>query len=341
MKNGGNMAAAHLHNARRAAGLAFTGLMKSRRGAAHDLSVTVAYGGDERRLETAIDSVLEAGRSLDLETIVVGVDDDEVGERIERRFPGVRIIGCPSQSLAHAYNLALDHANASYLLFVGPDVEVCEGDLAGLVSTLERQPEVALAGVRQVDSEGELWPSMRRFPSARHMLAEAIGADRLPGMKRFLGEYELDPRRYERTTACEWTSGVLLVRRAALDGAGWFDQRLRWFAAEADLCLRLRRKGWEVVYVPCLTARRCSKPLRERPRLEAQAAYARMQFARKHFPRASADYRWALALRYALHLGIHSLHRYDGSQRRASRIALATVLRGLPPLEGPYAANPS
>jgi GT2 family glycosyltransferase len=220
------------------------------------------------------------------------------------------------------------------MLFVGPDVEAFAGDLGDLVATLDSHPEIALAGVRQVDGEGALWPSIRRFPSARHMLAEAIGIDRAPGMKRFLGEYELDARKYERMTACEWTSGLLLVRSAALDDAGWFDERLRYFAAEADLCLRLRREGGEVVHIPSLTARRSKKPQGENLRLEAEAAYARMQFARKHFPCASADYRWALALRYALHLGAHSLRRYGSDRRQASRNALATVLRGKPPLEG-------
>jgi GT2 family glycosyltransferase len=220
------------------------------------------------------------------------------------------------------------------VLFLSPDVEVHEGSLATLVSALDRNPEIALSGVRQLSSEGALLPSMKRFPSAWHMLAEALGFDRLPGAKRMLGERELDQRKYEQPMACDWTTGFMLVRCSALKRTGWFDERFRHFAGEADLCLRLKRAGWGVVYMPCLTVRRREGNRQESPRLEAQAAYARMQFASKHFPRLAADYRWALALRYALRVGVFSLFRRRGrGRRRAARAALATVLNGSMPLE--------
>jgi GT2 family glycosyltransferase len=124
----------------------------------------------------------------------------------------------------------------------------------------------------------------------------------------------------------------LVVRQAALETAGWFDERFRHGAGEADLCLRLRRVGWEVVSMPSLTVRRSKSNRLENGRLEARAAYARMQFARKHFPRTAADYRWALALRYALRVGLYSLlGRYEQGRRQAARAALATVLNGEAP----------
>jgi GT2 family glycosyltransferase len=57
----------------------------------------------------------------------------------------------------------------------------------------------------------------------------------------------------------EWTSGPLLVRAAALQWVGWFDERLFHLAGEIDLCQRLRRAGWGVLYMPCR-----SEQLRER-----------------------------------------------------------------------------
>ena len=59
--------------------------------------------------------------------------------------------------------------------------------------------------------------------------------------------------------------------------------------------------------------------------LEAQAAYARMQFARKHFPWGAADYPWALAFRVCLY---SLLRRYESGRRQAATSALATVLKG-------------
>lgn len=82
--------------------------------------------------------------------------------------------------------------------------------------------------------------------------------------------------------------------------------------------------------MPSVTVRSL-QPRRE-SRLEAHAALARLQFARKHFPRVAADYRWALVARYALRLGLYSLRpRRDSGRRQGARAALDAVLTGRPP----------
>ena len=62
-----------------------------------------------------------------------------------------------------------------------------------------------------------------------------------------------------------------------------------------------------------------------------EAAYARMQFARKHFPDAAADYRWAMGLRYALRVGLYSLRGRRESPQRigASAAPLTTAARNV------------
>ena len=46
---------------------------------------------------------------------------------------------------------------------------------------------------------------------------------------------------------------ALLVRRAALDDVGLFDERFFIYTEETDLCRRLARAGWETHYVPDIT----------------------------------------------------------------------------------------
>jgi hypothetical protein len=294
-----------------------------------DACVIVVSDGDEGRLGAALASVLEHAGWLELDAVVVDTGDGRVASHVEERFIDVRTIRCPGRGLNHACNRALETVSARYVLFLNPDLEVCEGSLSTLVAALDSRPNVALAGARHLSVEGDLLPSMKRFPSARHVLAEAFGIDRLPAVKRVLGEYELDKRKYARETACDWTTGFMLVRRVAMEKDGWFDERFPRFAGEADLCLRLKRAGWQVVYSPALTVRRRHVSRWENARLEVQAAQARMQYARKHFPRAAADYRWAMALRYALRLALYTASgRYGRGRRQAARAALATVLKG-------------
>lgn len=298
----------------------------------HDVCVIIVSHNGKRWLDTALATLFERAGGLDLDIVVVDNGSDGSAGYVEERFPAARTISCPNHGFGHANNRALETADARYVLFLNPDTEFLSGSLSQLTAALDRRPEIGLAGVRQVGGDGSLAPSIRRFPSAGNMFAEALGVERVPGVRRVLGERELDPRLYSRETACDWTSGsFMFVRAEALRDIGDFDERFFLFSEETDLCWRLKRSGWQVVHMPCVTIRHYEHDQGKSSQLEAQAAYARIQFARKHFRRV-ADYRWALALRYALRVCLHSLPRNRERRRRqAARAALATVLRGQPP----------
>jgi N-acetylglucosaminyl-diphospho-decaprenol L-rhamnosyltransferase len=301
-------------------------------------AIVVSHNG-KRWLDAALDTLLERAGEIDLDVVVVDNGEDGAAEYVEQRFERVRTLRCPNRGFGHANNRALETADARYVLFLNPDTELLEGTLADLVAALDRRPEVALAGVRQLRDDDSLAPSIRRFPSATNMLAEALGVERVPGARRALGERELDPREYERERPCDWTSGSFMFARwAALEETGWFDERFFLFSEETDLCWRLKRNGWQVVHLPQVTIRHHESDRQQNANLEAQAAYARMQFARKHFPDAAADYRWALGLRYALRVGAYTLRgRAPDGRREAARAALRTVVKD----RAPFGAQPT
>jgi GT2 family glycosyltransferase len=297
----------------------------------HDVCVIIVSHNGKPWLEPALSSLYARADDVDLDVVVVDNGDDAAAAYVDRRFPAARTITCPNRGFAHANNCALRTADARYVLFLNPDTEFLAGSLAELVAALERRPEVGLAGVRQVGSDGALAPSIRRFPSTANMLAEAFGVERFPGLRRVLGERQLDPRLYARETLCDWTSGsFMLARREALVCSDGFDERFFLFSEETDLCWRLKHGGWEVIHLPCVTIRHHEHGASAR--LESQVAYARLQFARKHLRRV-APYRAVLGLRYAL----RAVGRRDRERRRAARAALGTVLSE----RAPFAVAPA
>jgi N-acetylglucosaminyl-diphospho-decaprenol L-rhamnosyltransferase len=298
--------------------------------AMNDVCAIVVSHNGKRWLETALSSLYAHSGEIDLDVVVVDNGEDGSAEYVEQHFPQVRTLRCENRGFGHANNRGLEIADARYVLFINPDTEVREGTLADLVADLDRQPQVGLAGARQLRRDGSLAPSIRRFPSAPNMLAEALGIERIPGARRRFGERELDPREYERQRPCDWTSGsFMLARAAALEDAGDFDERFFLYSEETDLCWRLKQRGWEVVHMPQLTICHYEDDRRGSAQLEAQAVYSRMQFARKHFPDAAADYRWAMGLRYALRIGLYSLRgRRQSPQRLGASAALSTVIHG-------------
>jgi N-acetylglucosaminyl-diphospho-decaprenol L-rhamnosyltransferase len=307
--------------------------MSTEDAAMHDVCAIVVSHNGKRWLDTALSSLYAHRGEIDLDVVLVDNGEDGSAEHVARHFPEARTLRCENRGFGHANNRGLEIADARYVLFINPDTEVREGELADLIAELDRQPRVGLAGARQLRPDGSLAPSIRRFPSAMNMLAEALGIERIPGARRRFGERELDQREYARQRPCDWTSGsFMLVRQAALEEVGDFDERFFLYCEETDLCWRLKRAEWDVVHLPQMTICHFEDDRRGSAELEAQAAYARMQFARKHFPDAAADYRWAMALRYGLRVGLYSLRgRRQSPQRLGASAALSTVIHGNAP----------
>lgn len=290
----------------------------------HDVCAVIVSHNGKRWLDACLTTLFDAADGLDLDVVVVDNGSDGSAAYVEEHFPAARTLTCANRGFGAANNLGLATADARYVLFLNPDTEFLAGGLGELVGALDRRPHIGLAGVRQVGAGGEPAPSMRRFPSTRNMLVEALGIERVPVLRRFLGERILSPARYDRESRCDWTSGSFMLARAeALRACGGFDERFFLFSEETDLCWQLKAAGWHVVHLPQVTIRHFESERSATPRMEAQSAYARLQFARKHFARV-APYRLAMALRYALR-----------ARRPAARAALEATLKEQPPLVVP------
>jgi N-acetylglucosaminyl-diphospho-decaprenol L-rhamnosyltransferase len=129
----------------------------------------------------------------------------------------------------------------------------------------------------------------------------------------------------------------MLVRREALLGAGLMDERFFLYCEEPDLCLRIRRGGWDVRHVPTMTIVHYVGNAGLNEQLVAQDAFARRQYFEKHFSRvhratAIAAFASGLALR-AVVGGFDSESR--PSRRACSRAALRALLGRKPPFIAP------
>jgi len=129
----------------------------------------------------------------------------------------------------------------------------------------------------------------------------------------------------------------MLARREALAATGLLDERFFFYSEEVDLCLRVKQAGWEIQHLPQLTIVHHGGSTEASPRMEAQMAYARRQYAAKHFgPLRRRAFVGAIALRHLLRWLAFSGSNPD--RAAAHRLALMTLLgRAEPPFGHPPA----
>jgi N-acetylglucosaminyl-diphospho-decaprenol L-rhamnosyltransferase len=299
----------------------------------HDLAIITVSTNEANWLRACLGTVFDHLGDIRADVVVAdNQSEDGTRELVTKEFPKARVVTSPNYGFSHANNRALMTCNARYALFLNPDTEILEGKFSDLVQAMDERPTVGLIGVRQVTAEGELDRTIRYFPNALRAFGAALAADRLPRRPRWLGERELDPAAYDREVSCDWTSGsFMLARREALESGGYLDERYFIYSEETDLCRRMKTAGWEVRHLPTMTILHHDGKAGVKPSIESLGAWNRIAYARKHF---SAVHRAAYSAAVLLGYALRSVYAGSGEQgrlrRRASRQAVATLLRRAP-----------
>jgi GT2 family glycosyltransferase len=300
----------------------------------HDLAVIVVSTNDVDWLRPCLTTVFDRAGELELDVVIADNDStDGTAELIRDEFPRARVVPCRNRGFGHANNRAFMTCDARYVLFLNPDTEILQGTLADLVARLDARPDIGLASVVQLTPEDAVYPTIRRFPNAWRALGEALGCERFPRALGWLGQRVLDDHVYDREVECQWLTGAfMIVRTEALLGAGIFDERFFMSSEEVDLAYRIKQAGWRVVHLPdvkILHHVHLGKPLGLR--MEAQYAYARRQYAVKHFSGPHrAIYLWILRAGHALRMLRGRLPGGSTYRREAAEAALR-ILNGKQP----------
>lgn len=295
-----------------------------------DLAIVIVSARDAHWLERCLSTVYEHVGEASVQVIVVdNASTDGTAAYVEASWPDVQVVMVqpPNRGFARGNNRGLEQARARYVLMLNPDTEIVEGTFAELLDFADTKPEVGVFGVKQVKSDGALCKSIHRFPSLGRALGEALSSERWPIHPAWAGERELDPQAYASEGECDWPTGAfMLMRREALLSAGLLDERFYLLCEEPDLCLRIKRAGWRILYTPRMTVIHHAGKGGVKPQMVAQEAYARRQYAHKHF---SGVYRRL----YVMALGLRCLLRAIGAggdaegraRREGARLALRTL----------------
>ena len=305
-----------------------------------DLAIIIVSTNEGKWLTRCLPTLFARAGDASLDVVVVDNDSSDcTRELVDTEFPQARLVSSHNRGFAHGNNRGLETTTARYVLFLNPDTEIVDGTFGSLVAELDRRPEIGLIGVRQLTADGELFPTIRRFPNAPRALGDALRSERWPVQPSWAGERILDSDAYEREQECDWTSGsFMLARREALQSAGFLDERFFIYSEEPDLCLRIKRAGWRVLHVPSMTIIHHACKGGIRPRMIAQDLYARRQYAYKHFSTPHrAAYLGAIAVRHvvrALPGGRDA--ELTTARREAAVLALRTLAgRADPPFGAP------
>ena len=219
-------------------------------------AIVVNYNaGDDLRL--ALQSVAAECASLEWQGFVVdNASTDGSASSVSAFSPRVSLIrNDVNAGFSRAVNQAAAASTAPLLLLMNPDCQLRPGALSALRAVLDAEPGCAIAGPRILDPDGAVQGSARGDPDMLTGMFGRTGELRrllpfLPAARRNVVVDEAIASG-EASRVVDWVSGAcMLIRRAALQAVGGFDERYFLYWEDADLCRRLRQRGYEIRYVP-------------------------------------------------------------------------------------------
>jgi len=198
------------------------------------------HGGDER-LKPCVETLTAQTSYPSYEVVIIQADKKfpEVATRFSHRL--LYLSDAADDSTAK--NQAVEQTDSPWLLFLDDGIEVIEPDWLTIMAEHVQRPEVGAVGARLLNPSGVV-----------EHAGIVVGTNNIaqPAFRGFPAEHaEAANRQLQLTRNCSAVSSAcMLTRREIFQEVEGFDKNLSGALADVDLCLKIRRAGYLIVYTP-------------------------------------------------------------------------------------------
>ncbi|KKQ67173.1 MAG: WsbD [Candidatus Daviesbacteria bacterium GW2011_GWA2_38_24] len=285
----------------------------------HKLSIVIVNYNAGDFLLDCLSSIEKLSDEAIISTYVVdNASSDDSIARAQKKFSSVNfILSSSNLGFGKGNNLALKKIKTEYVLLLNPDTQLKKGILSTLIKYMDENPDVGASTCEVLLPDGTVdLTAHRGFPTLRaSFLYYFLGNDSL----YHLTKYNL--KTIHEVDAI--TGAFFLTRKSVLDKVGLFDEDYFMYAEDIDLCYRIKKAGYKVMYVPTVSVlhhKGVSSGLKKHTQTITQATletrkraldafYKTMKiFYRKHYSKEhpffvnwlvymAIDFKWILAKR--------------------------------------------
>lgn len=209
-----------------------------------DLSIVLISWNGGSLLKRCLQSLNFLGEYTSEIIVVDNGSVDGTAEMVKTEFPRVQLLRLSkNKGVSYARNRALERAKGRYIWILDNDTVVSKETTDGMLSYMEQHPQCGLCACRLIDANGLVQESCKVYPGLGQKvlnLLHGAGYRYVYGAKRMEQPFEPD----YLIGACQ------MVRREAFEAVGLLDEHIFYGPEDADFCLRIRRQGWFLQYLP-------------------------------------------------------------------------------------------
>jgi glycosyltransferase involved in cell wall biosynthesis len=191
-------------------------------------------------LQRCIESLTSKTSYPNYEIVVVQDENFRGASDFSSCFPSrlLRFSGIPNDSAVK--NFAIKQTSDPWILFLDESIEPINPDWLTIMAEHVQQPEVGAIGAQLLNPNGMV-----------EQAGMVVGVNKTVQPVCFPAEGRKANRQLQVTRNCSAVSSAcMLTRREVFQQAGGFDESLEGVLADVDLCLKMRRAGYLIVYTP-------------------------------------------------------------------------------------------
>lgn len=213
------------------------------------LSIIILSYNTSGLLFDCLSSLAMVKEELDFRVIVVdnnsSDDSVKVAESFKATLPGLMVIKSrKNRGYAGGNNLARDFAKTDHVLFLNSDTTIKKGTLKEVSNYIDGNKSVGAVTCKLLLPDGTLDPDTRRvFPTPLVSLKRLLsGNDTIYSYSKYPEDlvHEVDVIQ----------GAFFFARRDALDKVEWFDTDYFLDGEDVDLCWRIKKAGFKIIYYP-------------------------------------------------------------------------------------------
>jgi hypothetical protein len=218
-----------------------------------EISIIVVNYNTRDLLEECLRALLSNPPACGFEVLVVD-NSSRDGSRalLAGRFPQCTVIeNRRNLGFARAANQAYRMSRGEYCLVMNPDLRVLPGSVQTLWEFMESHPDVGIVFPKLYNPDGSLQYSCRTFHTFGTILLRRTPLGRLLPNSRILKDHLMTDWDHNTVREVDWAlGGCMMVRRGAVPDSHLFDERFFLYFEEVDLCYRMKKTPWKVIYTP-------------------------------------------------------------------------------------------
>lgn len=208
------------------------------------ITVLIPFHKGLSDLEECLSSLFKSDYPA-FEAVIIdnGSDERDLKEAAGRLSPRIKILREEKNTgFAGAVNRGIEFSKDSSDLFwiVNSDAIVERVSMSSLVEAFREDVSIAIAGSKvYFYYDKDILSGCGGFIDWRNLSCHHRGCG-----EKDLGQYDL-------TEDVDYVPGVsLMVKKEAIEGIGYFDEKFFMYFEDVEICIRAKKKGYRIVYVP-------------------------------------------------------------------------------------------